>query len=125
MRRPVARSGRGGGGAGVGESALFGGTPRRTQYGTRRRGPMSSTSRSKFALLLSMKPTARPARSAGSGGAAVLARFAVPTGLSTLMRVIASPPAAGFFHNGPPPPAAGAWPPPPAPRHLDPTPPAR
>ena len=44
---------------------------------------------SKFALVLSRKPTVRPRRSAGSGGTAMVAVRSSPTGLSTVMRAMA------------------------------------
>jgi len=56
-----------------------------TPCSAERIAPISSASRSKFAFLLSMKPTVRPASDGGSLGTLTAPLDATPTGLRTRM----------------------------------------
>src|SRR5262249_23980654 len=78
-----ARPARISGAAGVAALALRRRMTALTPCSAERIAPISSASRSKFALRLSMKPTVRPASDAGNGGTLAPSPDVTPMGLRT------------------------------------------
>src|SRR5262245_27557990 len=63
-----------------------------TPWRSRKSIPISSASRSKLCLVLSRKPTVRPASDEGSAGTLSVTSLTSPMGLSTRIRVMRRPP---------------------------------